>query len=62
MFHELRNTRDPNIISLTTSLYTIVSSIGHAYGQLFDIFEYKPRIRDYYSNRISKEQVKNLHI
>jgi hypothetical protein len=59
---ELRNTREPSHISLATSLDTIIASIGHAHGQLFDISKYRARMREYYSIGISKEEVKKLNI
>ena len=47
LIQELRNTRKPSYLSLSTSLDMIVASIGYACGQLYDIYDYRDGMREF---------------
>ena len=59
---ELKNTREPSWVSLTTSIQNIIESISIAYSEITTLSEYRARMREHYSTGISKEDIKNLNI
>jgi hypothetical protein len=62
LVHELRGTREPGKVSLTTSLDAIVSSITSAQVKLTSIYEYMGRMFEYYRTGLDKNQVRDLNI
>jgi len=62
LIHGLRNTWELTWLSLATSLDHYIKSIDHAYGQLLEKTEYKAEMREYYSTKLSKDQIKYLNI
>lgn len=59
---DLRNTREPSHLYLASSLETIISSIENDQVKLTNIFDYRARMREFYSMDISKERIKELYI
>ena len=58
----LRVTREPTRLSLVSSLETMISLIQETQSQLTNIKNYRTRMREFYSNGLSKEGVKALNI
>ena len=59
---ELKNTREPSRVSLTTSIQNIIESINIAHSEITSLSEYRGRMREHYSTGISKEYIKILNI
>ena len=59
---ELKNTREPSRVSLTTSIQNIIEYISIANSEITSLSEYRARMREHYSTGISKEDIKNLNI
>jgi hypothetical protein len=59
---QLRDTREPSIVSLATSLDIIVNSIASDQGKLTSISYYRARIYEYYNTGLDINQVKMLGI
>ena len=59
---QLRVTRQPTCLSLASSLDTMISLIQETQSQLTNITDYRTRMREFYSTRLSKEGVKDLNI
>jgi hypothetical protein len=59
---QLRVTREPACLSLESSLDTMISSIQETQSQLTNITHCRTRMREFYSNGLSKEGVKDLNI
>jgi hypothetical protein len=57
-----RVTREPTHLSLASSLETMISSIQETQSQLTNITDYITRMREFYSNGLNKEGVKDLNI
>ena len=55
---QLRVTREPTHLSLVSSLEMMISSIQDTQSQLTNIIDYRTRMREFYSNGLSKEGVK----
>ena len=59
---QLRVTREPTHLCLVSSLETMISSIQETQSRLKNITDYKARMRELYSNGLSKEGIKELNI
>ena len=59
---ELKNTREPSRVSLSTSLQNIIESINIAHSEITSLRKYRARMRENYNIGISKEDIKNLNI
>ena len=59
---ELKNTREPSRVSLTTSIQNIIESINIGHSEITSLIEYRARMREHYNIGISKEDIKNLNI
>ena len=57
MVWELRITKEPSWLSLSTCLENIIASIDHAHSQFLSMFEYRAIMRHFYSNALSKEHI-----
>ena len=55
-------TRDLARLSLAISLETMILSIQDTQSQLTNITDYRTRMREFYSNGLSKEGIKELNI
>ena len=62
LIHELNSNEEPSKLSLTTSLYTVVTSIANSKYPLTKIYNYKAKIFEYYRKLLNKNQFKNLNI
>jgi hypothetical protein len=58
----LKNTREPSRVSLATSIQKIIDSINIAEGEITNLSQYRDRMREHYSNGMSKEAIKELDI
>ena len=59
---ELKNTREPSQVSLSTSLENIIESINIAHSEITNLSEYRAWMRQHYRTGMSKEDIKNLNI
>ena len=59
---ELKKTREPFRVSLTTSLQNIIGSIKISHSEITSLSKYRARTTKHYSTSISKENIKNLNI
>ena len=59
---QLRGTREPACLSLARSLDIMITSIEETQSQITGITDYRTRMREFYSNSLSKEGVTNLNI
>ena len=59
---ELKNTRVPSRVSLTTSLQNIIESINIAHSEITNLSQYSAQMREQYENGISKEYIKDPNI
>ena len=59
---ELKNTKKPSRVSLTTRIQNIIESINISHSEITNLSQYRDRIREYYAIGISKEDIKNLNI
>ena len=59
---KLRDTREPSIVSLSTSLEIIVNSIASDQERLTSIYDYREQMYEYYSIGLDRNQVKELGI
>ena len=55
---ELKNTREPSRVSLTTSLQNIIESINIARSEITNLSQYRAWMREHYATGISKEDIK----
>ena len=58
---KLTVTRDPARLSLVSSLEMMISSIQDTQSQLTTITYYRTRMREFYSNGLSKEGTNSLY-
>ena len=58
---ELKNTREPSRVSLTTSLQNIIEYINISHSEITSLSEYRARMRRHYGTGISKQDMKNLN-
>ena len=59
---QLKETREPSIVSLATSFETIVHSIASDQGKLTSISDYRKQMYEYYRIGLDRNQVKELGI
>jgi hypothetical protein len=59
---QLRNTREPRRVFLTTSLEIIVKSIASSQRKLTSIFYYREIMYEYYNTGLDRNKVKDLGI
>ena len=55
---ELKNTREPSLVSFATSIQNIIKSINISHSEITRLSEYRAQMREHYSTGISKEDIK----
>ena len=59
---ELKNTKEPSQVSLSTLLQNIIDSINISHSEITNLRQYRVRMREHYATGMSKEDIKSLNI
>ena len=59
---DLRSTSEPSWLSLDTTLKNSIDFLTHGHHKLNNMIEYRVRMKEYYSNGLTKEKINDLNI